>query len=543
MSYAAAIDQLSAMTPELFTQPGQPRRKFSLAEVRILLEALGNPQSRFPSVLIAGTNGKGSTAATLASILTESGFRTALYTSPHLERINERIRINRTLIPDDDFARLYFRIHATAETLVADSTLPQHPSFFECLTALAFLYFAEQSVDIAVLEVGMGGRLDATNIVEPLLSVITDISLDHTEWLGPTIAAITREKAGILRPRGTLVTLPQHPEANQALGEIAAELDVTGIPATPYMPPLHAGPAASYPIELHGPGFEGAQIEIASPLSGAHQHRNIALAIAAAIELANLLPAPAATPAGPPSQRHPAPPASGAAITPASIAAGIHTTAWPGRLEIIRTPAPLVAASAPPIPDPTRAASAASTEATRTANTEAPPASRAVAVEWILDVAHNPAGAWALRAGLTNLLSLNQSDPAPATLVFSCLRDKPLPEMAQILFPLFERVIFAPIHSARAASMDDLLAAAAATGTPALVADSVAQALTLASTPAAPSPAPTGSPVQRPHPAQEREAPPAPRAVVVVSGSVYLVGEARSILMARRIEPTPEPRA
>ena len=221
MSYAAAIDQLNAMVPELYTRAGQPRRKFSLDEIRILLAALGDPHRRFPSVLIAGTNGKGSTAATLASILTASGVRTGLYTSPHLARV-ERAHPHRPCGDRRrDFAALYFRVHDAAQQLVLDGRLPQLPSFFEILTAQALLYFAEAGVDIAVLEVGMGGRLDATNIVDPLLSVITDISLDHTEWLGSTIAAIAREKAGILRRSGTLVTLPQHPEANQVLGEVA----------------------------------------------------------------------------------------------------------------------------------------------------------------------------------------------------------------------------------------------------------------------------------------------------------------------------------
>ena len=200
------------------------------------LHALGDPQLQFPSVLIAGTNGKGSTAATLASILTAAGLRTGLYTSPHLERPNERIRVDREEIADEDFARLYFRVHDVAQELVRTGQLPQLPSYFEILTAQAFLYFAERKVDIAVLEVGMGGRLDATNVVDPLLSIVTDISLDHTEWLGSTIAAITREKAGILRRGGTMITLPQHPEANQVLGEVATELGVRGVSAVPYMP-------------------------------------------------------------------------------------------------------------------------------------------------------------------------------------------------------------------------------------------------------------------------------------------------------------------
>src|ERR1035441_6612212 len=143
MSYQAAIEQLNAMTPELYTQPGGLRRKFSLDEVRTLLAAVGDPQRRVRSVLIAGTNGKGSAAATLASILTASGVRTGLYTSPHLARVNERIRLGRVEIEDDAFAALYFRVHDAAQQLLLGGRLPQFPSFFEVLTAQALLYFAE----------------------------------------------------------------------------------------------------------------------------------------------------------------------------------------------------------------------------------------------------------------------------------------------------------------------------------------------------------------------------------------------------------------
>lgn len=453
MSYASAIDQLSAMSPELYTQPGHARRKFSLSEIGILLAALGNAHHRFPSVLIAGTNGKGSTAATLASILQESGLRTGLYTSPHLTRPNERLRIDGIEIADDAFAALYFRVHDTAQQLVLDARLAQMPSFFETLTAMAFLYFAEAAVQIAVLEVGMGGRLDATNIVDPLLSIITDISLDHTEWLGSTIAAIAHEKAGILRPHGTLVTLPQHPEANQALGEVAVELAVRGVSATPYMPSIAHKPGAPYTVEALG-----AAIPIDSPLHGAHQHRNVALAIAAAAELATT---------------------HGYPITPAAIAKGIHQTRWPGRLESIQTHA---------------------------SESSAP-------MQWVLDVAHNPAGAWALRSGLRDEFAA-LGDAHPRTLIFSCLRDKPVAEMAQILFPLFDKVLFAPIHSARATPIADLLAAAEATGTPAVAVESAAQAID-----------------------QARAA----GGIVVISGSVYLVGEARSLLLAPHREGATQP--
>jgi len=157
-----------------------PSSKFDLAHMRVLLSALEHPENKFRSVLIAGTNGKGSTAATLASILQASGLRTALYTSPHLVRINEHIRTNGEQISDNQFALLHDVVDRTAERLVEDGELPWHPSFFEMLTAIAFEYFANNKVDIAVLEVGMGGRLDATNVVDPLLSVITDIPRDVT---------------------------------------------------------------------------------------------------------------------------------------------------------------------------------------------------------------------------------------------------------------------------------------------------------------------------------------------------------------------------
>jgi dihydrofolate synthase/folylpolyglutamate synthase len=441
MSYSAAVDQLNRMVPELYASQGQPRRKFSLDEFRILLSALGDPQRRFRSVLIAGTNGKGSTAATLASILTASGVRTGLYTSPHLARANERIRINRVEIDDDSFASLYFRVHDAAEQLALEGRLPQPPSYFEVLTAQAFLHFAAKRVDIAVLEVGLGGRLDATNVVDPLLSIVTDISLDHTEWLGSTIAAIAREKAGILRRRGTMITLPQHPEANQVLGEVASELGVRAVNAASFVPSAAVHADGSYCVQTLN-----ATIRVDSPLSGVHQHRNVALAIAAAAELAS---------------KH------GFAITPRAIAEGIRKTVWPARLErIVRD-----------------------------------------GLLWILDVAHNPAGAWALRAGLNQTLSDPLQAGKPRVLVFSCLRDKPIAEMAQVLFPLFDVVIVAPMHSSRAAALHDLLAAAKATGTETISVDSVSQALQLA---------------------RQR----AETGLAVISGSVFLVGEARTLLLS-----------
>jgi dihydrofolate synthase/folylpolyglutamate synthase len=479
MSYASAIQHLQALGLELAPpKDGAPRRKWDLAYMRTLCTALGDPQLAFPSILIAGTNGKGSTAATLASILIAAGYRTALYTSPHLVRVNERIQVDGLQIDDEDFARLYFQADETANALVADGQLPHPPSYFEILTAIAFLYFAEQKTQIAVLEVGLGGRLDATNIVDPLLAILTDIALDHQEYLGTTIAAITREKAGILRLHGTLITLPQHPEANQAIGEAAATLDLRAISATPYLPDQTQLPPAQPRNPSHKSVILGEQgeskdlltpsspltpnhytltlnnesLEVNSPLPGHHQQRNIALAIAAAIELRN---------------QH------SYNIPNTAIEAGIAQTNWPGRLELLHLP------QGPPL---------------------------------LLDVAHNPAGAWTLRAAIAQLPGAQ-----PRTLLFSCLRDKSLEEMSRILFPLFDsspdadpdrrhdHIVFAPIDNPRAASVEDLLAAAHALSIPAHAAPHMAAAL-----------------------AQARAITPA-NGIILATGSVYLIGEVRHL--------------
>src|SRR5271169_2836516 len=235
MSYETAVARMYALGHELANTPSH---KFDLVHMRVLLGALNHPERRFPGVLIAGTNGKGSTAATLASILKASGLRTGLYTSPHLVRINERIRINDKQIADDDFALLYDLADRTAERLVEEGELPWHPSFFEMLTAIAFEHFAQNKVEMVVLEVGMGGRLDATNVVEPRLSVIADISLDHQKFLGNTVTEIACEKAGIIRPNGIVVTLPQQPQANDVIGNTILDLGAQAVSAVPYVPPV-----------------------------------------------------------------------------------------------------------------------------------------------------------------------------------------------------------------------------------------------------------------------------------------------------------------
>jgi dihydrofolate synthase/folylpolyglutamate synthase len=465
MSYVAAVEHLHSLGQELAS--AAQRRKFDLATMRILVTALGEPQRHFPAVLIAGTNGKGSTAATLASICAEAGVRTGLYTSPHLTRVTERIRISESVesaggaqgklieIAEEDFARLYFRVDETAQQLVATGKLPHAPSFFESLTALAFLYFEERKVEIAILEVGLGGRLDATNIVDPILSILTDIALDHQEYLGETITEIAREKSGIMRAHGTVVTLPQDPEANRAIAEAAEALQARVVNAAEFLP--NHGVAqqidqtpASLPLRANQYGLllSGVRLRVCSPLAGEHQQRNLALAIAAAVTLRNN---------------------NGYNITNTAMETGIAATAWPGRLEFL------------------------------------PP-------DVLLDVAHNPAGALALRSTIASL-----SEERWRTLIFSCLRDKDLTEMARILFPLFDasrdrsqdHIVFTPIDNPRAASIDALLQSARALGIRAHVAGNASEALTLA----------------------RRLTP--DEGLIIATGSIYLVGAVRQAVLER----------
>ena len=430
-----------------------PSHKFDLAHMRILLEALEHPEGRFPSVLVAGTNGKGSTAASLASILNASGYKTGLYTSPHLVRINERVRINGKAIADDAFTLIHDLVDRTAERLVTEGDLPWHPSFFEMLTAIAFESFSREKVDIAVLEVGMGGRLDATNVVEPRVSVITDISFDHQKFLGNTLTEIAREKAGIIRPNGAVVTLPQTPEANDVIGNTILALEARGINAVPYVPPVSpnseqyllpghdkAGYVAKYPLQVMG-----AEITVETPLVGRHQLRNLALAIAAAVELA--------------SQGF-------GGVTTSTIERGVRETHWPGRFQVL--------------------------------------SATAEHSEVVFDVAHNPAGAWALRSTLSATY-----EERPLVFVFGAMRDKAISEMAEILFPLASRVIATHADNPRAATPEEIRAAAHRVSVELEEASDVVSALAKAR-------AAAGT-----------------RGLVVVTGSIYIVGEAMRSLSAR----------
>ncbi|MEP6645383.1 MAG: folylpolyglutamate synthase/dihydrofolate synthase family protein [Acidobacteriaceae bacterium] len=457
-SYDEAVTSMYALGYELAQTPSQ---KFDLAHMRVLLEALDHPEKQFPSVLIAGTNGKGSTAATLAAILEASGLRTGLYTSPHLVRINERIRISdnkersRGEIGDADFASLHHSVEQVASGLVERGKLPWHPSFFEMLTAIAFLYFAQQKVDIAALEVGMGGRLDATNVVEPLVSVITDIALDHQRFLGDTITEIAREKAGIIRRAGVVVTLPQQPQANDVIGNAILDAGARGVNAVPYVPPVSPGSPeyvqrdlvgdrmiSRYPLQVMG-----KEIVIETPLVGRHQLRNVALAIATAEQLA----------------------AQGFPVTAESIERGIRQTRWSGRFQIFHGPV---------LEDGTPQ-------------------------ECILDVAHNPAGAWTLRSTLS--ACYNQEE-RPLTFIFGAMRDKAIGEMAEILFPLADRVIATHVDNPRAATPEEIRVAAGRVAVNIEQAGNVSAAIKLAG---------KGSRTN---------------SVTVITGSIYVVGEAMRVL-------------
>jgi len=469
MSYQNALTRMYALGHELAATPSH---KFDLAHMRVLLEGLDHPERRFPAVLIAGTNGKGSTAATLASILCASGLRTGLYTSPHLVRINERIRINDVEISDDDFAVLHDVVDRTAERLVTGGELPWHPSFFEMLTAMAFEYFSGHEVDIAVLEVGMGGRLDATNVIEPRVSVITDVSLDHQKYLGETIAEIAREKAGIIRRGGAVVTLPQHPEANDVIGNTILEHEAKPISAVQFVPPVSPSSGEYLDHKTETPGVSryplqvlGKEIVVETRLTGRHQLRNVALAIAAAEELSK----------------------QGFPVSAETIERGIRETRWAGRFQIVK----------------------AAGEST----------------EYVLDVAHNPAGAWALRSTLSAAYG-----ERPFTLVFGAMRDKAIAEMAEILFPLAERIIVTRADNPRSATTQEIRQAAARVAMDVEPAANVAEALQKAGGAALAS-AGTGAHA------------PASMGLVVVTGSIYIVGEAMQVLSPRIPASPPVPSA
>jgi len=286
--------------------------KLGLENVAALCQALGDPQDRFPSVHVAGTNGKGSVSAILAGVLEAHGLRTGLYTSPHLARVEERVRVDGECIGSKRFSGLLTRLKMAIDGLMAAGRLLYHPTYFEVLTALAFQDFAERNVDVAVLEVGMGGRFDATNVVRPLVSVITTIAKDHEKHLGASLEKIAFEKAGIVKPGVPVVCGVRGGVALREIRRVARER------GAPLVEVFGAGRALE--VRTAGGGYrfvyagERGRYAFSPGLAGRHQGTNAAVAIATAEVLSRVW----------------------RPIDKAKIVKAIGETRWEGRLETVR---------------------------------------------------------------------------------------------------------------------------------------------------------------------------------------------------------------
>jgi dihydrofolate synthase / folylpolyglutamate synthase len=355
MNYSAAIQFLYGL--QLFGT------HFGLERTRQLAALAGNPQEKLRFIHVAGTNGKGSTCAMLESIYRAAGLRVGLFTSPHLVSFRERMQVNRQLISEGDVARLVSEIQPLLQRFPAGA----HPTMFEVVAVMALKYFAEQQCGLVIWETGLGGRLDATNIVTPLASVITNIALDHTQWLGDTLDKIAAEKAGIIKPGVPVLTAAREPEVLRVLEQAAEDH---------HSPLTRVG---ANPSSILHPPF---------PLVGEHQKMNTALALATVEVLQKQIP-----------------------ISEERIRAGLTTVNWPGRLQLIERGGQRI----------------------------------------LLDGAHNIAGAETLRTALEN--DFGSLRPA---LIFGALEDKKWPEICRLLAPLAAKTFTVPVASARSADANDL---------------------------------------------------------------------------------------
>ena len=388
MNYESAVRYLLTLGRELAAPTQAAAAKFNLENITVLMERLGRPDRAYPSVHIAGTNGKGSTAAFLEAILRDAGFRTGLNTSPHLERINERIRIAGEEISDELFAELFTRILAMIEELLAEGKLKAHPTYFECVTALALQVFARERVEFAVVEVGLGGRLDATNLLTPVVSVITRIDFDHENFLGHSLREIAGEKAGILKAGVPAVLAPQLPEAGEVLRAKAEELQC---------PVVETDKAFRVIREEIQNGCVRAEVEeratgrrlaIALQLAGRFQLQNALNAVAAATVLQG--------------RKY--------RISDGNIIRGIAAAQWPGRIEKLQ--------SSPDV---------------------------------YLDGAHNPGAA----RELARFMEENFAGRI-VYLIYAAMRDKAVDEVTGLLFAHAEEVIFTEARTPRAISAAQL---------------------------------------------------------------------------------------
>lgn len=281
-------------------------QKFGLRTMKVLAREFGHPERSFKSILIAGTNGKGSVSAYLDAALRGSGLKVGRYTSPHLIDVRERTTVSGQWIGNAEFERLVLEVRNRSEQLIRRGRIEKHPNHFEILTLVAFLHFQRQAVDIAVLEVGLGGRLDATNVAEPLVCAIVSIDFDHEEYLGRTLSAIATEKAGVVRKSRVVVLGPMAPEAEKAIRRVARRVGARVVNAFQKVSLRRSG--AGLRIETPHSHYVGAQ-----PLPGAHQCPNLVVAIRSLEALA----------------------ASGLPIDLANSVRSMNQVSWPGRLERI----------------------------------------------------------------------------------------------------------------------------------------------------------------------------------------------------------------
>lgn len=381
-------------------------RDFRLDRMRELLVRLGNPQDALKIVHVAGTKGKGSAAATIASVLGAAGYRTGLYSSPHLDRVEERLAIDGEPCPPDELVELLGRVQPAVLAMDGQSADgardATRPTYFEIITALALVRFALHRVDAAVLEVGMGGRLDSTNVCQPLVSVITSISFDHTQQLGNTLAAIAGEKAGIIKPRTPVVSGVLPAEPRDVVAAVARRFDCRLLQLGAdfdfhYTPPRHLedGPARGhmdFRERVAGDEIEWRDLELS--LAGEHQAANAAVALATLRELAR----------------------QGWTIPQAAVRRGLGEVRWPARIEVLR---------------------------------------RRPAV--VLDAGHNVASVEAL------VRVLDESFACPKRLlIFATTRDKDIAGMLRVLLPKFDEVIFTRYwNNPRGAPPEELAALAA----------------------------------------------------------------------------------
>jgi dihydrofolate synthase/folylpolyglutamate synthase len=425
--------------------PRQDARK--LDRMRAILARLDNPHQKFPSIHIAGTKGKGSTAALLESMFRAGGYRTGLYTSPHLHTFRERIRINNQLMPEADVVAYTARLRVLAAHF-PDAT------FFEWVTALAFLYFAEQAVEMAIVETGLGGRLDSTNVLMPRVSVITPISLDHTDILGNSLLKIAREKAGIIKPGAPVVIAPQ---ALRALGEIQRKANKEQVRI------INVEKDWRWQLVEATPEQQTVRVRFIKsarwqtftmPLVGPHQRVNLATALATIDVLHG----------------------RNWRISIGSLQQGIANVDWPARFEIL---ARLGLETATETVVETAAETAAAETETVTAETAIAAAETAIAAAAddaqgyvIADGAHNVASVRELVRTLAEVLP-----HAPAHFIFGASSDKDIAGMLQALAPHAASLTLTQAQTPRAAKIETLVALAQPFNLPLYTAPDVVRAI------------------------------------------------------------------